>query len=1177
MDDIDSILTVADVADLLRGQFAIISGGKSKEGRPIITFPDLGNFCSLADEGYQKLILYLTSVPSLDEADVGFVLVIDRRNDKWNSVKTVLLKLSGYFPGIIHVAYVLRPSGFLQKAISEVSSKLFREEFRFKVVVCDCVEELHEYIEKNQLTKDLDGCIPYNHEEWIEQRVALEKFSNNTHEVSTNLDDFTRRLQETAFPNDVDSTEELLEMQGREYRVLKDEILGAARHGETLLTQLRGCTTVPNSCNTLPNHSEDALPTEQPGFEAYRTCPDRLLNVTAVERLLVQLEETERTFDDFWSIHSTRLRQCLELRKFEYDFRELQASLDAAARQLAETTEVGESVVKVEGLLREASLLEGRITRELDRAGEVCAQGEALVAGNHYAHDSILPKCLELERMASDVSERLEKRLRLLRKCLDLQERVEKANDWCSKGVHLLASMRIEKCSSPEFAEQTLSDLECFLASYEGKVVPKRSSCSGADLEQNSPWGLFADVVTPETKALVQQVVQRIEDVHLMCEKRRVSLRRLSEKPPPRPVQTVTPEPGVPLQQPMAQSWSEDGHLLGANPQQGGKDQRLQLCTKDGGAEGEIEPVVVELDNAQPNNNGLDSSSGAEVPSPPPSSSATSVEGSGSNNSARKCNRILAELLDTERIYVSELASILKGYKDEMLSAELQPLVPSALFGKSDVLFGNLEDLHRFHSEMFLRDLENCISTVELVGLCFVQRREAFHRLYSHYCQNIPRSEALRHAVGEQNPFFVECRRRLGHRLPLGAYLLKPVQRVTKYQLLLKDLLRHTSDCNSDAEEGEIVSQYKGHNEIREALDCMLAVLKCVNDSMHQISITGFWGSLAEQGELLLQGEFAVWAEGGARRKRDRLRDLRLKPMRRYLFLYERSLLFCKKVGGGRRGPKDEPTYHFKRHLEMSRIGLTESVRGWKGGGADERKFEVWVEGRREVYVIQAASRAQKEAWVRALKRLLLSQLHFLRGESMRRHSGIQPHTAPPHIGVKDGMPNGTFGEGGDQRPLHHTFSWEHHASEEEPDLESEVTRQVRLLSCDGERRVRKLTDGDGEDESGWWSSDCSNSEDDEDPFPEPSEGVVSQRYAALADYCAVGGSEVSMREGDIVQLLKVGCAGWWYVRILGCRHEGWAPSAYLELVSGAAARAARSSLGAEAAESLANATGAPR
>lgn len=41
-------------------------------------------------------------------------------------------------------------------------------------------------------------------------------------------------------------------------------------------------------------------------------------------------------------------------------------------------------------------------------------------------------------------------------------------------------------------------------------------------------------------------------------------------------------------------------------------------------------------------------------------------------------------------------------------------------------------------------------------------------------------------------------------------------------------------------------------------------------------------------------------------------------------------------------------------------------------------------------------------------------------------------------------------------------------------------------------------------------------------------------RYVALADYCAIGNSEVNMKEGDVVELLKVGCAGWWFVRMIG-------------------------------------------
>lgn len=38
----------------------------------------------------------------------------------------------------------------------------------------------------------------------------------------------------------------------------------------------------------------------------------------------------------------------------------------------------------------------------------------------------------------------------------------------------------------------------------------------------------------------------------------------------------------------------------------------------------------------------------------------------------------------------------------------------------------------------------------------------------------------------------------------------------------------------------------------------------------------------------------------------------------------------------------------------------------------------------------------------------------------------------------------------------------------------------------------------------------------------------------ALADYCAMGSSEVTMHEGDNIELLKVGCAGWWFVKVGG-------------------------------------------
>jgi hypothetical protein len=151
---------------------SVILGGRSFDGSPIIQFPDNNNFHLLNDRDYQRLIQYLVGVLSLQDADLGFHLIIDRRKQSWASVKLVLGRISSYFPAIVQCVYVIRPSGFLQKAISEVSSKLFKEELRFKMIICAQIEELHQFVHKSQLTMDLAGDLYYSHHEWIQQRIV---------------------------------------------------------------------------------------------------------------------------------------------------------------------------------------------------------------------------------------------------------------------------------------------------------------------------------------------------------------------------------------------------------------------------------------------------------------------------------------------------------------------------------------------------------------------------------------------------------------------------------------------------------------------------------------------------------------------------------------------------------------------------------------------------------------------------------------------------------------------------------------------------------------------------------------------------------------------------------------------------------------------------------------------
>lgn len=59
---------------------------------------------------------------------------------------------------------------------------------------------------------------------------------------------------------------------------------------------------------------------------------------------------------------------------------------------------------------------------------------------------------------------------------------------------------------------------------------------------------------------------------------------------------------------------------------------------------------------------------------------------------------------------------------------------------------------------------------------------------------------------------------------PLPSYLIKPVQRITKYQLLLKDL-------QSCCEEGK--------GEIKDGLEVMMNVPKKANDALHLSMLDG--------------------------------------------------------------------------------------------------------------------------------------------------------------------------------------------------------------------------------------------------------------------------------------------------------------------------------------------------
>lgn len=143
---------------------------------------------------------------------------------------------------------------------------------------------------------------------------------------------------------------------------------------------------------------------------------------------------------------------------------------------------------------------------------------------------------------------------------------------------------------------------------------------------------------------------------------------------------------------------------------------------------------------------------------------------------------IMAELLQTERTYVKDLETCIKCFLHEMRASSC---IPQAILSKEDIIFGNIEEIYQFHNSIFLKELEKYETMPEDVGHCFVTWAPKFD-MYVHYCKNKPESNSL--LVQHGGGYFEELQKKHKVEHPIAAYLIKPVQRITKYQLLLKDL-----------------------------------------------------------------------------------------------------------------------------------------------------------------------------------------------------------------------------------------------------------------------------------------------------------------------------------------------------------------------------------------------------
>ncbi|XP_060840380.1 triple functional domain protein isoform X2 [Rhopalosiphum padi] len=307
--------------------------------------------------------------------------------------------------------------------------------------------------------------------------------------------------------------------------------------------------------------------------------------------------------------------------------------------------------------------------------------------------------------------------------------------------------------------------------------------------------------------------------------------------------------------------------------------------------------------------------------------------------SARRKEFIMAELLQTERTYVKDLDVCIKAYLDEIRALQN---VPIGLHGRIDILFGNIEDIRNFHRDVFIKELEKYETMPEDVGHCFVTWAQKFD-MYVKYCKNKPESNAIlvQHS-GSCGGVFEELQKKHNIDHPIAAYLIKPVQRITKYQLLLKDL---QSCCK------------EGQGEIKDGLDVMLSVPRKANDALHLSLLEGCDISTDELGDVVVQDTLYV---------SDSRHHLLRKSRERHCFLFELYLVFAKHVKDHSNNPKVK--YLYKNKLMTSELGVTEHIEG------DECKFAVWT-GRAPIsdyrIVLKASTLEAKQTWVKKLREVI--------------------------------------------------------------------------------------------------------------------------------------------------------------------------------------------------------------
>ncbi|XP_037784008.1 protein still life, isoform SIF type 1-like isoform X4 [Penaeus monodon] len=194
-----------------------------------------------------------------------------------------------------------------------------------------------------------------------------------------------------------------------------------------------------------------------------------------------------------------------------------------------------------------------------------------------------------------------------------------------------------------------------------------------------------------------------------------------------------------------------------------------------------------------------------------------------------RLKKVILELIDTERSYVKHLNNLLENY--------LEPLKSASFLSSAEVnaLFGNIREIVAFQ-RLFLQALQEALdmepgfskfdqpyefkNVLFSIGSAFLYYASQF-KLYSSFCASHSKAQKVLHpSEGNQalQEFLASRNPRQQHSATLESYLIKPIQRILKYPLLLQQLKALTTPGSDE------------HRHLVEALKVMEKVAEHINE-----------------------------------------------------------------------------------------------------------------------------------------------------------------------------------------------------------------------------------------------------------------------------------------------------------------------------------------------------------